>query len=91
MVALAFFGHSGIWLAVVLGYFTWVLHKHYLPILLQKQENPWYVFIIGFQYIIAFVMAPFWWVGIKIQAVTRGKNKLPHTQYTLDLQEFYRL
>ena len=24
------------------------------------------------------------------QAVTRGKNKLPHTQYTLDPQYFYR-
>ena len=35
--------------------------------------------------------APFWLVVlVGNQAVTRGENKLPHAQYTLGPQYFYR-
>ena len=37
--------------------------------------------------------APFWLflvVVLGYQAVTRGENRLPHTQYTLDPPYFYR-
>ena len=35
-------------------------------------------------------LAPFWGVAVGFQAVTQGKNKLPHAQYTSDTQSFYR-
>ena len=41
--------------------------------------------------------APFWHIVLLVlllvgnEAVTRGENKLPHEQYTLEPEDFYRL